>query len=333
MLAKKDRRIILAALVLFLAGQPLIFANIPLDTATGTTPVVVKKGTHLLEVARLLKQDELVRSSALFMAYALIVHRGKVIAGEYELSKTLSIADIASRMASGQRKVYTVRIVEGYNLQAVGDALEKSAIMESDAFFRLAKDEKLLQRVGIPADTLEGYLAPETYYFSKETDVDVLLEKIVRRTTSFFDKEEVKARMTQLGMSPHEVLTLASMIEKEAKMEEEKGLISAVFHNRLQDGMSLDCDPTVMYGMGMASRPLTRADLAAPTAYNTYRLKGLPKGPICSPSRSSLMAALHPAPSDVLYFVSRNDGSHVFSRRIEEHNHFVTMYQKKTKKP
>jgi UPF0755 protein len=333
MLPRKDRRIVLAALVLFLAGQPLIFANIPLDTATGTTPVVVKKGMHLIEVARLLKEDEFVRSSALFMAYALVVHQGKVIAGEYELSKTLSIADIASRMASGQRKVYTLRIVEGYNLQAVGDALEKAGIMESAAFFRLAKDEKFLQRVGIPAHTLEGYLAPETYYFSKETDVDVLLEKIVRRTMSFFDKEEVKARMTQLGMSPHEALTLASMIEKEAKMEEEKGLISAVFRNRLQDGMSLDCDPTVMYGVGMASRPLTRADLAAPTAYNTYRLKGLPKGPICSPSRSSLMAALYPAPSDVLYFVSRNDGSHVFSRRIEEHNHFVTMYQKKTKKP
>jgi UPF0755 protein len=333
MLAKKDRRIILTALVLFLAGQPLIFANIPLDTAIEGTSVVVKKGTHLPEVARLLKQDELVRSSTLFMAYSVIVHRGKVIAGEYELSKTFSIADIASRMASGQRKVYTLRIVEGYNLQAVGDALEKSGIMESGAFFGLAKDQKFLQRVGIPADTLEGYLAPETYYFSKETDVDVLLEKIVRRTTSFFDKEEVKTRMTQIGMSPHEVLTLASMIEKEAKMEEEKGLISAVFHNRLQHGMSLDCDPTVMYGVSMDSRPLTRADLAAPTAYNTYRLKGLPKGPICNPSRNSLMAALHPAASDVLYFVSRNDGSHVFSRRIEEHNHFVTMYQKKTKKP
>jgi len=333
MLARKDRRIILAALVLFLTGQPLIFANIPLDTANKGTSVVVKKGTHLPGVARLLKQDELVRSSTLFMAYSLIVHRGKVIAGEYELSKTLSIADIASRMASGQRKVYTLRIVEGYNLQAVGDALEKSGIMESRAFFGLAKDQKFLQRVGIPADTLEGYLAPETYYFSKETDVDALLEKIVRRTISFFDGEEVKTRMTQINMSPHEVLTLASMIEKEARMEEEKGLISAVFHNRLQNGMSLDCDPTVMYGVGMDSRPLNRADLAAPTAYNTYRLKGLPRGPICSPSRSSLMAALHPAASDVLYFVSRNDGSHVFSRRIEEHNHFVTMYQKKTKKP
>jgi len=236
-------------------------------------------------------------------------------------------------MTSGQRKVYTLRIVEGYNLQAVGDALEKAGILASATFFSLAKDERFLSQAGIPSDTLEGYLAPDTYYYSKEVDPDVLLEKIVRRTAAFFEKEEIKARMAALGMSPHDILTLASMIEKEAKMEEEKGLISAVFHNRLRHGMSLDCDPTVMYGLGMVPRPLTRADLAAPSAYNTYRLKGLPKGPICIPSRSSLMAALHPAASDVLYFVSRNDGSHVFTRRIEEHNHFVTMYQRKTKKP
>ncbi len=333
MLTRKDKWIILAALVLFLASQPLIFASIPLDTTPGSKVVIVKKGTHFVDVARLLKEEELVRSSTLFMVYSLVVHRGKVIAGEYELSKTLSVADIASRMASGQRKIYSVKFVEGYNLQAVAEALEKSGIMTRDDFYRLARDEKFLARLGIPGDTLEGYLAPDTYYYSKETDVETLLERIIRRTLSFFETDEVKARMAELRMSPYEILTLASMIEKETKMEEEKGLISAVFHNRLQRGMTLDCDPTVMYGLGMLPKPLTRADLAAPTAYNTYRLRGLPKGPICIPSKSALMAALYPAQSDALYFVSRNDGSHVFSRHIEEHNHFVTMYQRKTRKP
>ena len=333
MLRKRNRRIVIAALVLFLVSQPLIFAHIPLDTVGGVKAVTVKKGTGLIDVARLLKQDGLVRSSTLFTAYSLLAHRGRVMAGEYELPQTLSIADIAGKMASGQRKVYTLRIVEGYNLQAVGDALEKAGILASGSFFSLAKDEMFLSQAGIPSDTLEGYLAPDTYYYSKEVEPDALLEKIVRRTISFFEKEEIRTRMAALNMRPHEILTLASMIEKEAKMEEEKALISAVFYNRLRYGMSLDCDPTVMYGLGMVPRPLTKADLAAPTAYNTYRLKGLPKGPICIPSRSSLMAALYPAASDVLYFVSRNDGSHVFTRRIEEHNHFVTMYQRKTKKP
>jgi UPF0755 protein len=332
MLRRKDKRVIIAAVAFFLVGQPIIFASIPLDTATEAAPVIVRKGTHLVEVARLLKEKDLIRSSSLFMAYSLVAHRGRIIAGEYELTKQLSIARVAAKMAAGQRKVYTLKIVEGYNLNAAGDALEKAGIMERDAFLRLAKDEHFLDRLGVRADTLEGYLSPDTYFYSKETDPDVFLEKIARRSLAFFDKEDVRARMAELRMNLHEVLTLASMIEKEAKLEPEKPLISGVFHNRLQEGMSLDCDPTVMYGIGMDPKALTRVDLDTPTAYNTYRLKGLPKGPICNPSTSSVLAALYPAPSDMFYFVSRNDGTHVFSRRIQEHNQFVTIYQKNKKK-
>jgi UPF0755 protein len=332
MLRRRDRRVITAAVALFLISQPLILASIPLDTEGTVRPVVVKKGTHFTEIARLLKNEDLIRSSSLFMAYSLLAHRGKIIAGEYELTKQLSIAQIAAKMAVGQRKVYTLKIVEGYNLSAIGDALQKAGIMDRDGFLRLTKDEAFLNRLGVPADTLEGYLAPDTYFYSKETEVDLFLERIVRRTFAFFEKEDVKARMAELRMNPYGVLTLASMIEKEAKVEEEKPLVSAVFHNRLQEGMSLDSDPTVMYGVGMIPKPLTRVDLGAPTAYNTYRIKGLPKGPICTPSTSSLAAALYPAPSDALYFVSRNDGTHVFSRHLKEHSQFVAIYQKNKKK-
>ena len=323
---------IAAAVALFLAGQPLIFASIPLDTESTVKPVVVKKGTHLREVAQLLEEEDLIRSGWLFMACSLVAHKGRIIAGEYELGKQMSIVQIAAKMAAGQRKVYTLKIVEGYNLNGVGEALEKAGIMDRNAFFKLATDGAFLNRLGIPADTLEGYLSPDTYFYSKETDVDAFLEKIARRTFAFFEKKDIEARMAELQMSPRDVLTLASMIEKEAKIEQEKPLISAVFHNRLQDGMSLDSDPTVMYGIGLTPKALTRVDLDTPTAYNTYRLKGLPKGPICNPSTSSMLAVLYPAPSDALYFVSRNDGTHVFSRRISEHNQFVTMYQKNKKK-
>jgi len=333
MLTRKDKRVIAAAVALFLISQPVILASIPLDTDSRVKPVVVKKGTHIRDVARLLEEQDLIRSSWLFVGCSLVAHRGKIIAGEYELSKQMSIAQIAARMAAGQRKVYTLKIVEGYNLSTVGEALEKSGIIERKAFFRLATDDVFLDKLRIPGDTLEGYFYPDTYFYSKETDIDVFLEKIIRRTFAFFEKEDIKARMAELHMSPYDVLTLASMIEKEAKIEEEKPLISAVFHNRLQNGMSLDSDPTVMYGISMSPKALTRVDLDRPTAYNTYRLKGLPKGPICNPSTSSLLAALYPAPSDFLYFVSRNDGTHVFSRHISEHNQFVTIYQKNKKKP
>jgi UPF0755 protein len=333
MLTKRNKRIIAAAVALFVVSQPVILASIPLDTESKVKPIIVKKGTHLHEVAQLLKEEDLIRSGWLFMACSLVTHRGKIIAGEYELSKHMSIARIAARMAAGQRKVYTLKIVEGYNLNAAGEALEKAGIMDRNAFFRLATDDLFLNKVRIPADSLEGYLAPDTYFYSKETDVEAFLERIIRRTFAFFEKEDIKARMAELHMNTYDALTLASMIEKEAKIEQEKSLISAVFHNRLQIGMSLDSDPTVMYGIGPTPKALTKVDLSRPTAYNTYRIKGLPKGPICTPSTSSLLAALYPAPSDFLYFVSKNDGTHVFSRHMSEHNQFVTIYQRNKKKP
>ncbi len=129
-------------------------------------------------------------------------------------------------------------------------------------------------------------------------------------------------------MDMFQVLSFASIIEKEARLEQEKRLISAVFHNRLRLGMTLDADPTVIYGRESFNRELKKADIEAETPYNTYRVKGLPKGPICTPSKSSIMAALYPEQSDMLYFVSRNDGSHVFSRTMEEQNRFVALYQR-----
>ena len=236
------------------------------------------------------------RSEYLFLLCSLLLHRGRVIAGEYELSENMSTLDIAKKMADGDRKVYTLRIVEGYNLYTISGVIEKAGIMDSGSFLRLANNADFLRRLGIPSDSLEGYLAPDTYFYSREVDVDELLEKIAQRTLRFLDREDVRLRMNELGMDAFQVISFASIIEKEAKLEGEKKLISAVFHNRLSLGMSLDADPTVIYGRGDFNRDLTKADLATDTPYNTYRLKGLPKGPICSPSRSSILAALYPRP-------------------------------------
>ncbi len=334
MLKKRDKRIITAAVALVLLSQPVIIASIPRGSDSTIIAVVIKKGTHLRDAGYLLEEEGLIRSAWIFAACSLLLHKGRIVAGEYELNSRMSILQIASKMAAGQRKVYTLKVVEGYNLNSVGEALEKSGIMAKEAFSDLAHSPAFLQRLAIPGDTLEGYLFPDTYFYSKETDVDVFLERIARRMLAFLEKDDIKARLAELQMEAGDAVTLASMIEKEAKIESEKPMISAVFHNRLRQEMSLDSDPTVMYGIGMTPKPLTRADLETPTPYNTYRLKGLPKGPICSPSTSSVMAALYPAATDALYFVSRNDGTHVFSKTMGQHNRFVNMYQKhKRKKP
>ncbi len=314
--------------LILLAALLVVAAVVPMGKEGVGVPFIVKKGTRIGAVAQALKAEHRVFSEYVFMGCSLVVYRGRIVAGEYELSDAMSAYGIARKMAKGERKVYSLKIVEGYNIYTIGDVMEKAGIMNGPAFLQLARDEAFLRRLGISADSVEGYLYPDTYFFSKETGVDEFLEKIARRTYSLFDKDEVRKRMEELHMNMYQVLCLASIIEKEAKLEKEKKTVSAVFHNRLAIGMSLDADPTVIYGLGSFNRDLRKADLAEQTPYNTYRLKGLPKGPICSPSKSSIMAALYPEDSRVLYFVSRNDGSHVFSETIHEHNRFVAHYQK-----
>jgi UPF0755 protein len=323
------RTLAVVTCLVLLAAIPVVVAVVPIGREGRVRPFIVKKGTRLLAIAHDLKADDRVLSEYVFLCCSILLHRGRIVAGEYALSDAMSIYRIAGKMARGDRTLYTLKIVEGYNLYTIGDVIDKARIMDCAAFLGLAHNRAFLGRLGIAADSLEGYLFPDTYFFSKETGVDEFLEKIAQRTFSFLDREEMKKRMAELHMDMRQVLCLASIIEKEAKLEKEKKTISAVFHNRLARGMSLDADPTVIYGLGSFNRDLKKADLAADTPYNTYRLKGLPKGPICSPSKSSIMAALYPEESDMLYFVSRNDGTHVFSKTIQEHNRCVAYYQKR----
>jgi UPF0755 protein len=325
--------IFLTLAILFLA-QSLAFANIQGSGNPQSVEFVVKSGASVTEIANQLADEGFIRIPYLFVAVSLF-YKGKLIAGEYEITRDMGMFQILQKMAHGERNIYVLRIVEGYNIYNVAESVEKSRIMKGSDFLKILKDRSLLVGMGINADSMEGYLAPDTYFYSREVEVEKLVEKIAQRTLNFFAREEITRKMGGLRFSVHDTLTLASMIEREAKRKEEKPLISAVFHNRLKKGMSLDCDPTVLYRAdGVLEGPIKKSDLAAHTPYNTYTLKGLPKGPICNPDRSSIQAALNPAQVDYLYFVSRNDGTHVFSKDMKDHNRFVTMYQrvKRTKK-
>jgi UPF0755 protein len=324
---RRSRLFILIVLVLLIA-LAFAIASIPRKSDHTVVSFIVKRGTKLYTIAHLLKNEDLITSQYLFMVCAFLIHKGRVMAGEYELSKDMSIIQIAGKMARGERRVYTLRIVEGYNLYTVSEVIQEAGVMDGQAFLQLARNPDFLAKLSIPSDSLEGYLFPDTYFFSKETDVDEFLERIVQRTFKFFQRDDLQLAMERLGMNVFQILSLASIIEKEAKLEREKTLISAVFHNRLRLGMTLDADPTVIYGRASFGRDLTKSDLLADTPYNTYRQKGLPKGPICNPSKASIVAALFPEKTDVLYFVSTNNGSHVFSRTMDEHSRYVMIYQR-----
>ena len=327
MLAARDRKIIVIAFIIFLFSQTLIFASIPRDTDPALRPVVIKSGTRLSEIAGLLKKEDLIYSKTLFMIGS-VIYRGRLIAGEYDLRRDMSTVDIIMKMGQGKRNIYTLKIIEGHNIYTIAETVDRSRIMTKDEFLKLALSKEFLKKIGITSESLEGYLYPDTYFYSKEIDKEKFIERIARRTLKIFGDPEIKEKMALHNMDVHKTITLASMIEKESGANGERPLVSAVFHNRLKRGMSCDCDPTVIYGTKGFGAPIRKIDLLTYTPYNTYSFKGYPAGPICSPSKASILAALNPAAVDYLYFVSKNDGTHVFSRDMVEHNKCVTMFQR-----
>ncbi len=325
---RQSKGIALSLLALSFFLLFLVLINLPFEiNGKETVTVRIKRGMGILEIAQTLKEKELINSEILFALSSFLFGR-RLIAGEYELRRDLSIMDIVMKMKRGERKIYLVRIVEGSNLSDVSNMLEKNLGIKKEDFLKLARDKTLLQRFHIPSSSIEGYLFPDTYFYSNEIELAELVEKIVERTFKFFERQDLKEKMASFGLNIHTTLTLASLIEKEAKLEEEKPLISAVFHNRLRLGMKLDCDPTVLYGTGRKG-PITKEDLRRKTEYNTYTFKGLPPGPICNPGISSIKAALEPSNAEYLYFVSKNDGSHVFSKDLGEHTRYVKIYQRR----
>ncbi len=327
MLAARDKKIIVIAFIIFVFSQTLIFASIPRDTDPALRPVVIKSGTRLSEIADILKKEDLIYSKALFMVGS-VIYRGRLMAGEYDLRRDMSTFEIIMKMGGGKRNIYTLKIIEGHNIYTIAESVEQNRIMTKDEFLKLANSKEFLEKLGITSGSLEGYLYPDTYFYSKEIDKEKFIERIARRTLKIFEGPGIKEKMALHKMDIHKTITLASMIEKESGAGEERPLISAVFHNRLKKGMSFDCDPTVVYGTKGFGVPIRKIDLRTYTPYNTYRFKGYPAGPICSPSKASILAALDPATVDYLYFVSKNDGTHVFSRDMAEHNKYVTMYQR-----
>jgi UPF0755 protein len=245
---------------------------------------------------------------------------------------------VLNTLVKGDVKRHLVTIVEGYTLSQIAQLLDDLGTIEKKAFMEKASSPAFISSLGIPylqvgktAPTLEGYLFPDTYHLVREMNPEEIIRVMVYRFKKVFGPDQ-HARAHQLGMSPGEAVILASIIEKETSLLQEKPLVSAVFHNRLKKKIPLQSDPTVIYGIKNFGGNLTKAHLQQPTPYNTYLYPGLPPTPICSPGKDSLLAALYPSPVPYLYFVSRNDGSHHFSSTIEDHNRAVLKYQKKTNK-
>jgi len=315
-------------LAVFLTLAFAFFLVSPADRDAGERTFVVKEGESLKEVAEELEGMHLITNKSLFVLWAKLAGQSKQIkSGEYALSASMPPIKILERIHKGSVVLHAVTIPEGFTMEQIADLFAAKGLVQKEVFLRLANDSKTFSAYGIKASSLEGYLFPDTYYFSLGLNPATLIDTMVKRFWQMVGP--LKERADAIGMSMGEVVILASIIEKETGEPTERPAIASVFLNRLGRGMRLESDPTVIYGIKDFDGNLRKSDLARETPYNTYLIKGLTPGPIASPGIDAIKAVLYPAQTEYLYFVSKNDGSHYFSRTLAEHNRAVEIYQKK----
>lgn len=305
----------------------------PIRTAGPPSPVgfEVEPGASLSAVARRLEAQGLIRSALAMRGWArLQASRTRMKTGEYELSPTLSTPEILEILASGRVRTHPVVIPEGVRAVEIADRLAAAGLADRERFLALVFDPGSPARFEVEGPTLEGYLFPDTYRFARGLPVDVVARTMVERFRTVY--RDLRDR-TPTKLSMRELVTLASIVEKETGVPEERPLIAAVFLNRMRLGMRLETDPTVIYGIENFDGNLRRRHLEDESnPYNTYRIPGLPPGPIASPGREAIRAVLEPADTRFLYFVSRNDGTHVFSKSYRDHARAVVQFQKQRRR-
>ncbi len=302
------------------------YARTP-SPATEASRVLIPEGAGVRQIMTLLDRQGIVEHDIRFLLLATLTDTaGRLRAGEYLVQPGRTPVQILRLLEQGEVIRYPVTIPEGRTIRQVADILARDGWIDRRRFLDLTRDPGFIRSLGLDLNDLEGYLFPDTYILTRgDISEERLISLMVKRFLSIWD--------TLPGPSPpalsrHQVITLASIVEKETAAPEERPVIAGVFFNRLAEKMRLQSDPTVIYGLPDFNGNLTRSDLATPTDYNTYVITGLPPGPICNPGRDSIAAVLHPAEVPYLYFVSKNDSTHHFSTSLKEHNRAVRTYQK-----
>ncbi len=319
----------LALVGLTLALVTYAYFHLPYDDTMRPVRVVVPEGATLDQAAGLLEEVGVLRFPLVFARGARLLGRDRGIrAGEYRLHSSMSPREVLNILSRGEVVLHKVTLPEGWTVKQMAALLEKKGFASMEEILATSREAGFIRASGFEADSLEGYLFPDTYHFAMGLSPREILGAMVKRFHALYGPQ-FRARQEELGRTLHEVVTMASIVEKETGARKEMPLIGSVLVNRLRIGMPLQCDPTVIYGIEDFDGNLTREHLRTPNPYNTYINKGLPPGPICNPGLDALKAVLYPADTSYLYFVSRNDGTHLFSPTLEEHNRAVDKYQRR----
>jgi UPF0755 protein len=307
------------------------FVNQPASESSEEIVYEIPPGVTLRTAIRDLQSRGLIRNGDLFLILAKI--RGlsnKMKVGEYLINKNMRPSEVLAVITSGKSLERKITISEGLNIFEIADIFAGLGIATREEFLKTATDRAFIKALTHEdLQSLEGYLFPETYGFTKYMEMKDIIAEMHRKFQATYKEVETQSKIT--GLTKHQIITLASIVEKETGAPQERPLISSVFHNRMKKGMKLQTDPTVIYGKMLSTRKsvnnITKADLLEKTPYNTYVINGLPPGPIANPGRDALLAAVQPENSEYLFFVSHNDGTHEFTKDFKNHRKAVMQFQ------
>ncbi len=314
--------VLVSVLVLISLYVFLQWMVIPINwTATSdSVEIIIKEGDSMHQVVERLKEGNLIKHGTGFLILSKITQKDKHIhAGKYSFKKGLTLYSLWKDLFEGNVVLKNVTIPEGLTAGEIAGIFKREIQVDSAEFMKATEDSQIIRNLNVSTPNLEGYLFPETYRLTWGISPKKVVKIMVEQFQKIFNDSLMK-RAREINFSLPQVITLASLIEAEAKEQKERAIISAVYHNRLNRGMLLQSCPTVTYGLPKTNRNLTLEDLGRETPYNTYLHADLPPGPICNPGKASIIAALYPADVDYLYFVARGDGTHVFSKTLAEHD-------------
>lgn len=311
------------------AGYAFWWANTPASSSPDEVVVEIPKGAGLVKIASLLEKNGVLHDARAFRYYVQFVNKqDKLRAGEFRLRKDLTPSQLLHTLVRGDVVLHRITVPEGYAAKEIAKVVGVSGLASESEFFAIANDPAFARELGIPADRLEGYLFPDTYSFAKGVGAREIATAMVRRFQAVWN-DELKSRAATFGLTTHQAVTFASIVEKETGDPSERPIIAGVFHNRLKKGMRLESDPTIIYGIKNYDGNIRKKDIRDPAnVYNTYVIKGLPPGPIASPGAEALRAVAYPAQHSYYYFVAKGagSGSHHFSATYEEHAAMVRKY-------
>jgi len=312
-------------LLILTVGGWFAWALLTLVTPPGQRFVLLHPGYSTRRIAHELKSSGVIRSDEAFIIWTYLNRAHSLKAGEYLFEKDANVIDVHNRLVRGDVYVHTVVIPEGYNIFDISEAVQEAGLGSAQDFLKVAtSDTPLIADLAPNAKTLEGYLFPNTYEFTRTQSVEEIAAAMVK---------QFRQVAHEIGLSAdiESTVTMASIVEKETAVPDERPLVASVYYNRMEKRIPLQADPSVIYAellRGSYSGALHHTDMELNSAYNTYRHPGLPPGPIGNPGRSSLEAAMHPAVTDYFYFVSNGNGHHRFAHTLEEHNRNVAAYRK-----